>query len=98
MHLEALAVHNGGAALVVLPLGDPHLLEGAQGGQNGSTNPNAVLSLRGGHDLDLHCGRCQRSQLLGHALADAHKHGRAAGQHHVGVQVLSDIDITLPWS
>ena len=27
-YLEALAVDNGGAALVVLLLGDPHLLEG----------------------------------------------------------------------
>lgn len=53
-HLEALAVDNGRAALVVLLLGDPHLLEGGKRSQNGTTNPNRVLSLRGSNDLDLH--------------------------------------------
>ena len=42
--LEALAVDNGRAGLVILPLGDPHLLERTQGGQNGATDPHAVLS------------------------------------------------------
>ncbi len=37
--LEALSVDNGGARLVVLLLGDPHLLECRQGGQDGATNP-----------------------------------------------------------
>lgn len=40
--LEALAVDDGGARLVVLLLGDPHLLEGGQGGQDGATNPDGV--------------------------------------------------------
>ena len=30
----ALAMHNGGAKLVVFRLGDPHLVEGGQGRQN----------------------------------------------------------------
>merc|ERR1712110_204730 len=46
-HLEALAVDNGGAALVVLLLGDPHLLEGGEGGQNGSSDPDEYF-LSGG--------------------------------------------------
>jgi len=32
--LEALAVDDGGARLVVLLLGDPHLLERGEGGKN----------------------------------------------------------------
>ena len=40
--LEALAVDDGGAALVVLLLGDPHLLEGGEGGQDGSSDPDGV--------------------------------------------------------
>ena len=39
-NLEALAVDDGGAALVVLLLGDPHLLEGGEGGQDGSSDPD----------------------------------------------------------
>eukprot|EP00445_Apocalathium_hangoei_P011190 CAMPEP_0203875044 /NCGR_PEP_ID=MMETSP0359-20131031/20608_1 /ASSEMBLY_ACC=CAM_ASM_000338 /TAXON_ID=268821 /ORGANISM="Scrippsiella Hangoei, Strain SHTV-5" /LENGTH=76 /DNA_ID=CAMNT_0050793845 /DNA_START=89 /DNA_END=315 /DNA_ORIENTATION=+ len=33
---EALPVHDRGAGLVVLALGDPHLLEGAQRRQDGA--------------------------------------------------------------
>ena len=40
--LEALPVDNAGASLVVLLLGDPHLLEGGEGGQDGATNPDRV--------------------------------------------------------
>jgi len=38
--LEALAVYDLWARLVVLLLSDPHLLEGGQGGQNRTTNPH----------------------------------------------------------
>merc|ERR1712233_271657 len=51
--LEALAVDNGGAALVVLLLGDPHLLEGGEGSQDGASDPDGVLPLWGSDDLDL---------------------------------------------
>merc|ERR1712038_219989 len=42
LRLEALAVDNGGAALVVLLLGDPHLLEGGEGSQGGDLLLHAV--------------------------------------------------------
>ena len=51
VRLEAFAVDNGGARLVVLLLADPHLLEGGQGGQDGATNPDRVLALGRGDDL-----------------------------------------------
>ena len=50
--LEALPVDDGGACLVVLLLGDPHLLEGGQGSQDGATDPDGVLPLWGGDDLE----------------------------------------------
>ena len=40
--LEALPMHYGGAALVVLALGDPHLLEGRQRGQDGPSDPDTA--------------------------------------------------------
>ena len=48
------------------------------------------LALRAprGHNLDIHGGRREGGQLLGHALADALEHGGAAGEDDVGVQVL----------
>merc|ERR1712110_918151 len=54
--LEALAVDDGGAALVVLLLGDPHLPEGGEGSQDGASDPDGVLPLGGSDDLDLDGG------------------------------------------
>jgi len=52
-NLEAFSVDNARAGLVVLLLGDPHLLEGGEGGQDGATDPDGVLSLWRCNDLDL---------------------------------------------
>ena len=78
--LKALAVHDGRAGLVVLGLGDPHLLEGGKGRKDGAANPHGVLALRRSHHLDLHGGWRKGGELLGHALADARVHGGAALQ------------------
>merc|ERR1712203_1086334 len=93
--LEALPVHDGGAGLIVLLLGDPHLLEGGEGGQDGSSDPDRVLPLGRSDDLDLHCAGSQGGDLLLHPVSDTGVHGGASGQDSVGVQVLPDIDVTL---
>merc|ERR1719461_676888 len=93
--LEALSVHNGGAALVVLLLGDPHLLEGGEGGQDGSSDPDGVLPLGGSDDLDLDGGGSQGGDLLLHPVGNTGVHGGATGHDGVGVQVLPDVNIAL---
>merc|ERR1712096_45652 len=93
--LEALAVDNGWTSLVVLGLRDPHLLEGGEGGQDGATNPDGVLPLGWGDDLDLHRRWGEGGDLLLHAVGDLGEHCGASGQDGVGVQVLTDIDVTL---
>merc|ERR1719223_576130 len=93
--LEALAVDNGGSALVVLLLGDPHLLEGRQGRQDGATDPYRVLSLRGSNDLDLDGGGSQGGDLLLHTVSNTGVHGGATGHDGVGVQVLTDVNVAL---
>merc|ERR1711881_308956 len=95
LHLEALPVDDGGAALIVLLLGDPHLLEGGEGSQDGSSDPDGVLPLRGIDDLDLDGGRSQGSDLLLHAVSNTGVHGGASGHDGVGVQVLPDVNIAL---
>merc|ERR1712084_104918 len=76
--LEALSVDNGRAGLVVLALGDPHLLEGAQRRQDGASDPHRVLALGRGHHLDLHRVGSKGHELLRHALSDAGEHGGAS--------------------
>ncbi len=93
--LEALAVDNGWARLVILLLGDPHLLEGGEGSQDGATNPYRVFPLGRSDDLDLHGGRGQGSDLLLHSVSNAWVHGAASGEHGVGVQILTDVNIAL---
>merc|ERR1712212_809284 len=93
--LEALAVDNGWAALVVLLLGDPHLLEGGEGSQDGASNPDRVLPLGGSDDLDLDGGGSKGGDLLLHAVSNTGVHGGASGHDGVGIQVLPDVNITL---
>merc|ERR1712080_153918 len=94
-NLEALPVHDGGAALVVLLLGDPHLLEGGEGSQDGSSDPDGVLPLRRSDDLDLDDGGSQGSDLLLHPVCNTRIHGGASRHDSVGVQVLPDVNIAL---
>ena len=94
-NLEAFAVDNAGAGLIVLLLRDPHLLEGGQRGQDGSTDPDGVFTLRGSDDLDLDGGRGQGGDFLLHTIGNTRVHGGSAGEDGVGVQVLTDVNVAL---
>jgi len=72
-------VDNGWTALVVLLLGDPHLLEGGERGENGTTDPDRVLALWWGDDLDLHRGWCKGGDFLLHTVGDTWVHGSTTG-------------------
>jgi hypothetical protein len=77
--LEALAMDNGWSTLVILLLGDPHLLEGGEGSQDGTTDPDGVLAFWRSDDLDLHRGRGEGSDFLLHAVGDTWVHGGTTG-------------------
>ena len=51
--LEALAVNDAGAGLIVLLLRAPEVLEGGERRKDGTTDPDGVLALRGSDNLDL---------------------------------------------
>merc|ERR1711955_43314 len=93
--LEALPVDNGGAALVVLLLGDPHLLEGGERGEDGASDPDGVLPLGGSDDLDLDGGGSEGGDLLLHPVSNTGVHGGTSRHDGVGVQVLPDVNIAL---
>merc|ERR1712045_885736 len=93
--LEALPVDNAWAGLVILLLGDPHLLECREGGQDGSSNPDRVLPLGRSDDLDLHGGWGKSGDLLLHSVGNTGVHGGASRQDGVGVQVLPDVNVAL---
>ena len=86
---------NRGARLVILLLGDPHLLERRQRRQDRSTDPHRVLALGGSHNLDLHGRRGKRSDFALHAVSNAGVHGGAAREHNVAIEVLADIYVAL---
>jgi len=94
-NLKAFAMDDGGSRFVVLCLTDPHLLEGGERGQDGTTDPDGVLSLWGSNDLDLHCAGRKGGDFLLHAISNTRVHGGTAGQDGVGVQVLTDINVAL---
>merc|ERR1711970_364015 len=67
--LEALAVNNGWAALVILLLGYPHLLEGGQRSKDGATDPYGVLPLS---NTGVHGGASRHNCVCIQVLADVH--------------------------
>jgi len=94
-YLEALPVDDSRAGLVILLLGDPHLLEGGKRGQDGASDPDGVLPLGRGNDLDLDGGGCQGRDFLLHSVGDAGVHGGSARQDSVGVQILPNVHVAL---
>merc|ERR1719154_250475 len=93
--LETLAVDNGWAALIILLLRDPHLLEGGEGSKDGSSDPDGVFPLWWSNDLDLDGGWSKSSDLLLHTVSNTRVHGGASGHDRVGIQVLTDVNIAL---
>ena len=93
--LEALAVDDAGAGLVVLLLRAPEVLERRERSKNGTTDPDRVLALRGCHDLDLHARGSESSQLLLHTISDTREHRGTTRKDNVAVQITTDIEISL---
>ena len=71
-------MHNGRSGLVVLLLGDPHVLEGGERGQDGASDPDREFPLRRSHNLDLHGVGGEGGHLLLHPVGNAGVHGGAA--------------------
>ena len=86
---------NGWPRLVVLLLGDPHLLEGGEGSKDGATNPYRVFPLWRCNDLDLHGRWSQGGDLLLHPVSNAREHGATSREDSVGVQILTDVHVAL---
>merc|ERR1712102_62971 len=93
--LEALPVDNGWAALIVFLLGDPHLLEGGKGRQDGASDPDGVFPLRGSNNLDLNGGWSKGGDFLLHTINNTRVHGGASGHDGVGIEILPDVNIAL---
>jgi len=88
-------VDNGWAALIVFLLGDPHLLEGGEGRQDGATDPDGVFPLRWSNDLDLNGGWSKGGDFLLHTISNTGVHGGATRHDGVGIEILPDVNIAL---
>ena len=93
--LKAFTVNNGSPSFIVFLFRDPHLLEGGQRSQDRSSNPYRVFTLRRSNNLDFHCGWGEGCDFLLHSVGDSWEHGGATRQDCVGVQILTDVHITL---
>ena len=71
---------DGGAGLLVLLFGDPHLLEGGERSQDGASDPDRVFPFRRSNDLDLHGAGSQGSDLLLHPVSNTEGSGQGHDQ------------------
>merc|ERR1719220_3018780 len=74
---------------------NPHLLEGGEGSQDGSSDPYGEFSFWWSNDLDFDGGWSQGSDFLLHSVSNTWVHGGASRHDGVGVQVLTDVNIAL---
>jgi hypothetical protein len=88
-------VNDGWARLVIFLLGDPHLLEGREGGEDRSSDPYGVFPLWRSDDLDLHGAWSKSNDFLLHTVSNSWVHGGTSGQNGVSVQVLISTVISL---
>ena len=86
---------NGWAAFVVFLLGDPHLLEGGEGSQDGSSDPYGVFSFWWSNDFDFHCRWSKSCNFLLHTIGNTWVHSGTTGEDIVGVKILTDINVAL---
>lgn len=89
------AMNDSRARLVIFLLRDPHVLEGTERTEDTASNPNRVLALGRGRDLDLNAARSEREEFLVHAIRDTGEHGGTTGKDDVGVQFTTDVKISL---
>merc|ERR1719216_71154 len=89
----AFSVYDGWTRLIVFFLLDPHLFKCRQRRQDGTSNPDRVLSLWWSNNR--HRVRCQCLNLCLHTFWNSIVHGGTTRHNNVAVQVLSDIGIAL---
>ena len=85
---------DGWAWLIILLLRDPHGLESGERSQDRASNPYGVLPLWRSNDFDFHCRWREGGDFLLHSVRNTWEHCRTTGQDGVGIQVLTDIDVT----
>ncbi|KAH9494227.1 hypothetical protein DERF_014930 [Dermatophagoides farinae] len=91
--LETFSVDNGWAGFIVFLFRDPHLLEGGQRGQDGTTDPDRVFSFWWGDDLDFDGGWGQSSDFFLHTIGNTWVHCCTTRQDSVGEQIFTDINV-----
>jgi hypothetical protein len=93
--VEALLVDDLGAVFVVFGLEDPLALEGGEGGEDGTTDPDGVLAFRGSDDAGFETSGAGGDEFLGEAFGHAGEHGGTTGEDNVGEEILTDVDVAL---
>jgi len=88
-------VDDAGTSFIEFSLRDPHGLEGAQRGQDGTTDPDRESSFSGGNNSNLNSRRSKSSDFLVKSFRDTVVHGGTTGHNDISVQFLSNIDVAL---
>merc|ERR1712241_454285 len=86
---------NGWTTFIIFLFGDPHLLEGGEGRQDGASNPDGVFPFRGSNDLNLDGGWSKGSDFLLHTISNTRVHGGASRHNSVSIEILPDVNIAL---
>ena len=87
-------MNDRGARFIVLLLGDPEILEGTQGSQDGTSNPYGIFALWWCNDLDLYARGRQGSKFFLQAIGDTRVHCGSSRKNDVSIQFATNIEVT----
>mmetsp|Transcript_12460 Transcript_12460/g.37749 ORF Transcript_12460/g.37749 Transcript_12460/m.37749 type:complete len:200 (+) Transcript_12460:412-1011(+) len=91
---ETPFVHHRRTVLFVLLPGDAQLAKDRERGEDRATDPGAVLALGRGNHSDPGGGRSPSTELSVEAIGQPRKQARATGEHHIAVEISTEIGVT----
>ena len=92
---EAFSVDNGWSSLLILCLGDPHGLEGREGTEDRTSDPDEEFSLSRGNNLDFHGWGSQSSDFFAESLGNSGVHSCSTTHNDVAIEIFSNVNIAL---
>ncbi|KAJ8521400.1 hypothetical protein ON010_g17821 [Phytophthora cinnamomi] len=93
--LQVLAMQDGSAVLLILALGDPHVLERRERGQDGATDPRGVNARGRCRDTNFNILGRFLAHLGQQTVAKAREERRAAGQDNLREKRLAEVHVRL---
>lgn len=92
---EAFSMDDSWTSLLILLFGYPHSLEGREGAQDWSSDPDQEFSLCWGNHLYFHCWGGKSCYFFAETFRNSRVHSSSTTHNNVAIEVFSNINVAL---